>query len=132
MRTRNRNRTKERAYAQEYRRRFPEKFKAALVRHRRKLKRLCMSHYGTACVCCGETILEFLTLDHSNRDGASHRKTIFGGRNVAGARFYTWLKKNDFPKDLGLQVMCYNCNCGRQSNGGICPHKETPPCPTNP
>ncbi len=25
--------------------------------------------------------------------------------------------------NLGLRVLCYNCNLGRQNNGGTCPHQ---------
>lgn len=34
---------------------------------------------------------------------------------------YRWLKKQGFPKG-DFRVMCFNCNLGRQRNGGECPH----------
>ncbi len=30
--------------------------------------------------------------------------------------------ENNFPP--GFRVLCYNCNCGRNHNKGICPHKK--------
>lgn len=69
--------------------------------------------YGDgACACCGETELLFLDLDHVNGCKPEDRR-----RN-----FYGWLKKNGWPTDPLLQVLCSNCNQGRQRNGGACPH----------
>jgi len=70
------------------------------------------------CVCCREKEVKFLTIDHINNDGGAHRKKLGYGGN----RFYYWLKKNNYPE--GYVVACFNCNCGRARNGGICPHKE--------
>lgn len=67
-----------------------------------------------ACSCCGESILIFLSLDHVNGGGGKQRKEMGGGG------FWTWLRRNGYPP--GFQVLCHNCNLGRQINGGICPH----------
>lgn len=75
---------------------------------------------GCICKCCGETNLEFLSIDHVNNDGAKHRKTIFG-KNKVGGSFYEWLKKNNFPIDIGLRVLCMNCNFSL-GHFGYCPH----------
>lgn len=77
----------------------------------------CYQHYGAQCVCCGESREKFLTIDHINNDGAEHRKSIGQG----GSRLYKWLIDNNFPDTF--QLLCFNCNCGRYRNGGICPHK---------
>ena len=80
-----------------------------------KLKDEVFAAYGgRMCVCCGETIREFLTIDHINNDGAKHRKEI-------NTPLYTWLRKNNYPE--GFQVLCWNCNSGKRINGGVCPHK---------
>jgi hypothetical protein len=82
-----------------------------------KLKRQIFEAYGGArCACCGEVIASFLTLDHVNNDGYKDRH---GGKR--GIALYLWLKQNGFPS--GFQVLCFNCNCGRSINGGICPHQ---------
>lgn len=98
-------------------------------RNREKLKLEVLSHYGGSpprCACCGETDLAFLTISHVNNDGSEHRKGLMNGstRNPMGTVFYHWLKRNDFPSDPPLIVECYNCNCGKRCNGGVCPHKR--------
>jgi hypothetical protein len=69
------------------------------------------------CACCGESQIEFLTLDHINNDGNSHRKEIgFGGSGL-----YRWAESHGYPPVL--QVMCMNCNWGKRLLG-YCPHKN--------
>jgi hypothetical protein len=87
------------------------------TRYHRKLKTQVIEAYGGKCECCAETERMFLTIDHINNGGNIHRKEIGGG----GYTMYRWLKKNSFPK--GFRLLCFNCNCGRSANGGICPHK---------
>lgn len=70
---------------------------------------------GRHCACCGEKNILFLTVDHINGGGAKHRKSIGNGH------IYRWLKRQGYP--IGYQILCFNCNCGRARNGGICPHK---------
>lgn len=83
------------------------------------VKSIVISHYGGKCACrgCGESRIGFLTIDHVNGGGARHRSQVGGG-----VIFYRWLIKNNFPP--GFQVLCFNCNCGRQTNGGVCPHEQ--------
>jgi hypothetical protein len=76
-----------------------------------------INHYGgPKCVCCGETNIKFLTLDHEKNDAKSYPLE-------ARVTPYAWLRKKGYP-DIGLRVQCYNCNCGRAHNGGVCPHLE--------
>lgn len=86
-------------------------------RYRQEHFQTVLDHYGPRCACCGEENLLFLTVDHINNDGAEHRRKGTGKVSLA---FYRWIIKNDFPDDL--RILCFNCNCGRQRNGGICPH----------
>lgn len=88
---------------------------------RDKVKKEVFNAYGGAkCVCCGEDEIKFLTIDHIvDKYGATHRREIKVG---CGYQFYLWLKKNKYPPEF--QVLCFNCNCGRSVNGGICPHKS--------
>ena len=76
-----------------------------------------MAYGGYVCSCCGETNKGFLTLDHISGGGRKHLRE---SSKHGGNSFYSYLKKNNFPP--GIRVMCYNCNCGRQHNRGICPH----------
>lgn len=88
----------------------------------REIKAQVLSEYSNgelrcACPGCNITNLTFLTLDHVNNDGREHRKLVTG----FGDKFYRFLRKNGFPKNPQLQVLCYNCNCGKRANGGSCP-----------
>ena len=70
------------------------------------------------CACCGETRVEFLTLDHVNNDGNAHRQQC-------GSTYGTYwhLKRNSFPPIM--QVLCFNCNMARAAIG-VCPHRGSP------
>ena len=82
-----------------------------------QLKQDALEAYGGCiCVCCGEARFEFLTLDHSNNDGAAHR------RAMRHHNTYYWAKKNGYPQDVGLRVLCFNCNCSRNYSR-YCPHE---------
>jgi hypothetical protein len=87
---------------------------------RARLKLQTIAAYGGACECCGETAVAFLTIDHVNDDGSAHR------RELKKTTTYRWLKRHGYPKD-GYRLLCFNCNCGRRVNGGVCPHKEAKP-----
>jgi hypothetical protein len=79
-----------------------------------QLKREVMAAYGGSCHCCGEATLEFLCLDHIDRDGYKDGKR--------GYVFYLKLRKAGFPHRDKLRTACHNCNMGREANGGVCPH----------
>ena len=124
------------AYLQNYYRRNSKKIRARtkrwyhanLTRRKRvnkawreRLRLDALTRYGGAiCACCEEKNILFLTLDHTNNDGAQHRKTIHQVR----VDIYAWLHKEKYPP-LALRVLCFNCNMGRQRNGGTCPHQST-------
>ncbi len=78
-----------------------------------KKKTLVYDHYGKKCACCGESHVEFLTIDHIHGGGLAHR------REIGPSMIYQWLIKNNFPD--GFRVLCMNCNfaLGRYSH---CPH----------
>jgi hypothetical protein len=90
--------------------------------YRDRLKMDVMSHYCNGvphCQCVGGCDIEaigFLTIDHIENGGKLHRKDVGWGW-----KFYLWLKRNGYPP--GFRVLCFNCNSGRQINGGICPHQ---------
>ncbi len=81
----------------------------------RTLKAEIIAAYGGACTCCGEVHHEFLTIDHTNGDGAQHRKLKGKGRGI-----YLDLKARGFPQD-GYRLMCLNCNIALGFYG-YCPH----------
>lgn len=79
----------------------------------RKQKIAVLTAYGgLICACCGETHLEFLSLNHLNGGGNQHRKEV---KNL-----YRWLIKNNFPP--GYNVLCMNCNFADGKAEGGCPH----------
>ena len=79
-----------------------------------RVKGAVFDHYGRSCKCCGESEPMFLSIDHVNNDG--------GGRNRQdrGYSMYRDLIMRGFPDTY--QVLCWNCNVGKQRNGGTCPH----------
>ena len=84
-----------------------------------KLKNECLEHYGRKCDCCGEQLIQFLTIDHKEGNGNIQRRKLFG-YNIGGIHMYRWLKKNNFPD--GYQILCMNCNWATRYHD-ICPHK---------
>jgi hypothetical protein len=76
---------------------------------------LVIESYGGKCSCCGEMRKEFLTVEHTYKNGAAHREI------VKASGLYRWLIKNNFPKD-GFTLYCYNCNM-YEGRSRICPHK---------
>lgn len=135
-------RERKRSYAANYRKKFPEKVRFAIRRAMRKrrnyyrlklrennrkysksVKHSVFDHYshGTfACACCGESNLDFLTLDHVNGGGTKERIAIFGRPNSAGTRFFKWLINSGFPS--GYQILCANCNMSKGAHAA-CVHQ---------
>lgn len=90
-------------------------------KYRTELKIYALKTYSgekePKCACCDETEIDFLCLDHINNDGKNKRK-----EHGLGTSFLKWLKKNQYPKNLGLQVLCFNCNFSKQMHG-TCIHQ---------
>jgi hypothetical protein len=82
-------------------------------------RRHIIARYGGRCVCCGETEIGFLTIDHVANDGAAHRKL-----NMRAMRLAYFITRNGYPPDF--QVLCYNCNCAKGALGE-CPHLKKVP-----
>ena len=79
-----------------------------------------MNAYGNGhCKCCGESQIEFLSLDHVFNDGGKIRK-MDGGHT--GGRLYRRLKRDGFPNKDRFQVLCHNCNMAK-AHHGTCPHE---------
>lgn len=80
------------------------------------LRREVIEAYGGVCTCCGEDIDRFLTIDHTNDDGAEHRLSL-----TSSQQLWLQIRREGFPDRYRIQ--CFNCNCGRALNGGVCPHE---------
>jgi len=78
-----------------------------------KYKKIVFDYYGNICSCCGESHLEFLTIEHTLHNGKQHRKT-------KKSRIYKDIIDKGFPEDLTL--FCSNCNFATRY-GNACPHQ---------
>ena len=116
---------KRKEYEDRYRKKNREKVNAYRAKWRRetgfdklrnrRIRERVIAKYGGRCVCCEETIFQFLSFDHKNGRGRQHRETMI----ETGQKFMLWLDKNPIQPDI--QILCHNCN---QSFGhyGFCPH----------
>lgn len=84
-----------------------------------RIKDAVIAKYGGKCACkkCPENKnphRRFLTMDHETPVGAAREDN------------YNMHKRLYYSEELlpGFRVLCFNCNCGRYINGGLCPHEE--------
>jgi len=106
---------------------YSKKWRAARKKHisdysrARRYERLegVFRKMGGKCKCCGETERGFLSIDHVNGGASKYRKT----HHYNWRRFCIDIEESGFDPKL-YQVLCYNCNMGRERNGGVCPHKS--------
>lgn len=91
--------------------------RAIVTKCRTNLRKEVLSAYGGYCACCGEDTPEFLVVDHTRGDGASHRREL-GTRD--SNRVYAEIKRKGFPKER-FQLLCANCNHAKGQNK-TCPH----------
>lgn len=106
----------------EYRASHKEHIRDYRKQYHAKVRTQLLAVYGYVCVCCGEVNPMFLTVDHINNDGARHRTEVNNGKS--GGASLSYLRKILALADKSqFQTLCYNCNCGKARNGGICPHK---------
>lgn len=84
----------------------------------KKVREEMLEAYGGKCACCGESEPLFLELDHIYNDGADDRR-------IHRNQFQIILKLQSagWPTDR-VQLLCSNCNQGKQRNGGTCPHQQ--------
>ena len=80
------------------------------------LRRRVIEMYGNCCACCSESMFEFLTIDHVQGEGNTHRRKRGGNYGVYKDSLSSY-QPNKF------HVLCYNCNCARQYHG-VCPHQQ--------
>jgi len=107
-------------YNSEWSKQHKEKVRPIVKKYYAKLKLSIFIAYGgnpPKCACCGETHIEFLTLDHINGGGSKERNN----RKQGSYGIYRRLKREGFPK--GFRVLCMNCNWA-YGKWGYCPHKK--------
>ena len=103
----------------EYMRENRERMLAYQNKRNREARQQIIEYYGEECECCGEDEEVFLALDHIDEDGAEWRRKM--GSSGKGVNFYHWLIRHEFP-ELGLQLLCHNCNWAKTRGG--CPHVD--------
>lgn len=79
-----------------------------------KRKQDIVNMYGGKCECCGDTNIEFLTIDHIHSNGYIERKRIYG------REFYKELLSLGSKRE-DLRLLCMNCNFSI-AKYGYCPH----------
>jgi hypothetical protein len=79
-------------------------------------KRAIIERYGGKCECCGETQMEFLSMDHVNGGGGRERLAI----GQSGVVKYLFASEERLP---GYRVLCMNCQFGYM-HGRTCPHQQ--------
>jgi len=129
---------KARKYQERHRKLYPEKVKERIQNYKnknrdkinkserektRELKTKVMLHYSYGeihCIHCGETNIDFLTIDHING-----RKAWKGtGGDSKGNRLCRWLIREDFPD--GFQILCWAWNQIRTKKENEIKRKRTP------
>jgi hypothetical protein len=91
-----------------------ESYKKYQKGFRKKLKTEALTLLGGCkCVICGETNLDYLTIDHIDGTGHLDNKNGFFGNILYGA-----LINGSYPKERisNLRVLCFNHNCSLQRN----------------
>lgn len=92
-----------------------EKAKEVAKRYKNSLREKFINMYGNKCSCCGETHIEFLTIEHINGQAGIERN-----KKESGATAYKTAIQEYHP-DL-YDVLCWNCNCSK-GRYGYCPHE---------
>lgn len=116
-RYRNRNKEKIREKAREYTEKNRDKIREKNLKKYYEQKKFIYDFYGYICNCCNEDNPRFLTIDHVENDGYKSRN--------AGSRIYQIIIKDITNNGAHrYQILCYNCNCAKRLNEGVCPHKD--------
>lgn len=118
-------RAKAKDWIRDYNRRWaaahPDRVKAnsRAVKLRLKLE-MVAALGGGGCACCGETEIEFLTLDHIGGGGNQHRKEL----GLAGSDVWRVARREGWPREK-YRCLCFNCNSVYWLRGN-CPHQREP------
>lgn len=105
-------------YQKEYRAKNKAMLRQKKREYEKNLKLDGIRAYGGKCSCCGESIPEFLTIDHINGRGDEKRR-------LTGTKMWMKLKSLGWPTD-NFALLCFNCNCAKGAYGQ-CPHKKLEP-----
>lgn len=106
-------------YHVEYNRKHAAKINPQKKNYRQRLRAEVIAKYGGKCECCDEDKMEFLAIDHKNRDGNVERRSLFGRQGGGSYAWYLKLRREAVRDDL--RVLCHNCNVSHAFYG-YCPH----------
>ncbi len=79
---------------------------SVLKKNRASIKQQVFDYYGGKCQLCNESNYQKLSLDHIDKNGRQHRKSIL--TTDSGTSFYKYVHKH---KPNNIRILCYNCNC---------------------
>ena len=91
----------------------PTRHAANQRRYRTEARLAAYNKLGNICLCCGETRIEFLTIDHVNGNGQEDRKN---GPQEMMLRIINSQDVSDW------RILCFNCNLALSAYG-YCPHQ---------
>lgn len=107
------------AWHKEYRKRpeVKERLSRNLNAFYRRVWQEAFQFFGP-CECCGESELEFLSIDHRNGNGKEERS-----RGISGIQILERLRREGWPEEAKKEyrLLCYNCNF-TIGHYGYCPH----------
>ena len=101
---------------------MPEKYRSHASKNKKRIKckaqrdrdkAAVLEYYGNKCNCCGEREPKFLCMAHVNNDG-------YADGDKKRRKVYEKIIKLGFPDTY--QILCANCNLGKERNAGLCPH----------
>jgi hypothetical protein len=119
-------------YSQRWAKKNPDKKRMGRLSYRMRLRLETLAHYSKSeqpkCCVCGYSNPDALVLDHINNDGAKHRESLKVARRGGGTDGISIQEKlhaQGFP-DVGLQVLCCNCNTIKQAELTRESHRKNP------
>ena len=95
-----------------WRKEHPERVRELNVNRNHRNRERVFDMYGGACRCCGENLRGLLTLEHKDGNDRNGRS-----QNLE------WVRAFKEDNTDNWEILCWNCNSGRQWNGGVCPHE---------
>lgn len=96
--------------------RYIDRSKAASNRQRCSAgqRRKAVEQLGGICVCCHESCLDYLQIDHVENDGKLHRELLIHGPQA----LYRWVLKH--PGTVRVQLLCANCHVYKTKYKTLC------------
>lgn len=103
------------SWNKKYKKRERVKVNKLARNYKRRLREQFLEMYGNKCACCGETLVEFLTVEHKLGQIGIKKKEIA----------YDAYRKaiQEYRPDI-YEIRCWNCNMSK-GRYGYCPHEKS-------